>query len=137
MLTDNVSQARLDRREYQNERKRMARASLVAALGSKCFQCSKTYDLFLARKEGAPVFRMTQLPHMGPTRRKQLLPYVQLLCQAHMRVYATPLTHGLYHAAVKKKCTCDECGEFYANWLLERREDYRRKRMAKLSGGTL
>lgn len=121
------------RRRYSLSSYHRRRAEVVTELGGKCAECSSKIGLTFVKKKGknAPPFRVGQLGNMNEKRRKKLLKYVEVLCSEHAkaRLYSKgQITHGTWYSAYKKKCRCDECGEYMADYNLRRREDRRRKR---------
>jgi hypothetical protein len=50
-----------------------------------------------------------------------------VLCRSHEIKARRPLLHGTYNAYYKFKCRCDLCGEYRADYVLRRREDYRER----------
>jgi len=116
------------RRRYSLAAYHRKRAKIVEALGGKCFLCDAGEPLAFVKKAGAPAFRVGALVTMSEVRRKKILEHVELLCTEHVReklYHKGRLTHGTYWAAYKKKCRCDECGEYMADYSLRRQENRR------------
>lgn len=129
-IDDNLSQEEIMkeyRRRYTLAAYRRRRAALIAQLGGTCDQCGATEALNFARKPGAPEsLRVNGLATMSKNKLTQSLMHVRLLCEEHLRteLYGkNQVTHGTWYSAYKKKCRCDDCGEFMADYNLRRQED--------------
>jgi hypothetical protein len=129
------------KREYHRRfalvRYHQKRAAFIESLGGACSRCGVGGgEMALVKTADAPRgFHPGQLVNMSEKRRKKYVRYVVLLCAEHKMVEIFrkgKLTHGTYWAAYKKKCQCDDCGEYRLNRALERREE-RRERRAALS----
>lgn len=122
------------RRRYALAAYHRRRTALIKRLGSKCEICEATENLNFARKPDAPkTLRVNTLSTMTKSKLTKNLKHVRLLCEAHLRteLYAKDqITHGTWYSAYKKKCRCDECGEFMADYNLRRQEDRRAARSA-------
>lgn len=119
------------RRRYALAAYHRRRSALVTKLGGKCSVCGCGGDLVFVRKDGAPEFRVGTIVTMSAKKRSQLLRHVVLMCEEHSQASLYNkgrVTHGTYFAAYKKKCRCDECGEYMANYALQRRENRRYKK---------
>lgn len=82
-----------------------------------------------------PLFRANQLSTMSVAKRAEVMPYVRLLCEQHSNeaLYnAGQVTHGTWYAAYKKKCRCEECGEYMADYNIRRQEDRRYAKQAQV-----
>lgn len=116
------------RRRYSLEAYHRRRAELLTELGGRCSRCATTTDLVMVRKPKTPKFTPGALVTLSAAKRQKFLGHVILLCGEHasQRLYRKgQLTHGTYWAAYKKKCRCDECGEYMADYNLRRRENRR------------
>lgn len=126
------------RRRYSLASYHRRRAELVKQLGGKCSVCGSPDGVtFVKRKDskGAPDFKINQIVNMSGKNRDKLLKYCALMCNEHAQESAHHkgrLTHGTYWSAYKKKCLCDDCGEYRANLALQRREDRRLRKSATL-----
>jgi len=105
-------------------------------LGNKCAVCGETEKLTVNNKDLAvSKDELVDLSHLWSLSIEKLaayLPKIHLLCPQHRqdaRRKIRPFTHGLWWAAYKKKCQCEECEEFRANYALERRENRRYKKL--------
>jgi hypothetical protein len=133
-IDDNLSQddvMKEYRRRYSLASYHRRRAALVAQLGGKCALCAETTDLHLTRVAGAPMFRVSTLANMAEERRAPLLAHIELLCSEHTSErlnHKGQITHGTYYAAYKKKCRCEDCEEYMADYNLRRKEDRRAAR---------
>lgn len=124
--------AREYRRRYGLAAYHRRRAEIIDALGARCSVCgARDCDLVMVRKKGSPKFHVGSMITMSARRRAPLMRHVTLMCEEHasQALYRKDqLKHGAYWAAYRKKCQCEECGEYRANRALERREDRRRAR---------
>lgn len=124
-----------DFRTYFRRRYHTRREEAFVALGNKCsfencevdnreelFVCSKHLD---QRVNFAKVFGLSEKKFT------EALEHMCLLCKTHKDVRARKEVHGTYHSYYKKKCRCDECLEFNADYMLRRREDRRNKKSNK------
>jgi hypothetical protein len=133
-IDDNLSHEEVTkeyRRRYSLAAYHKKRAVIVEELGRRCETCGATEGLVFVKKEGAPEFKVGQLPNMAEDVRAKLKPYVYLLCEEHAKhtLYNKGrVTHGTYWSSYKVKCSCEECEEYRANRALERREERRAKK---------
>ena len=104
------------------------REAITQELGGACHVCGLQENLHFVRQADGPVFKANQLSTMSVARREEVLPFVRLLCEPHSNevLYnAGKVTHGTWYAAYKKKCRCEECMEYMADYNLRRQEDRR------------
>lgn len=116
------------RRRYSLNKYYLRRTELLTQLGGKCSECGSTDDLTFVRKEGAPPFKVGQLTGMSKKTLEKVIDHVTLMCGEHAKktLYGMgEVTHGTWYSTYKKKCRCDECEEFMADYRLRRREDRR------------
>ena len=116
------------RRRYGLAAYHRRRQALVAELGGQCSVCgARDCDLVMVRRPGSPRFHAGSLVTASKKRRDELIAHVTLMCEPHASEQGRgDIKHGAYWAAYRRKCQCDECGEYRANRALERREDRRR-----------
>lgn len=129
--------AREYRRRYSLAAYHNKRAHLIRQLGGKCKVCGGRERLTIVKKTKSKAkFAISKLTTMSEKRRQHLLKSVEVLCfhHAQLRLGKNKLTHGTYWAAYKKKCRCEQCQEFMADYALRRREN-RRAKKAALAGG--
>lgn len=127
------------RRRYALAAYHRRRTALIAKLGGTCELCGSTESLNFARKPDAPkTIHVNRLASMSEKNRKKCLPHVRLLCEEHLRTELydkDQITHGTWYSAYKKKCRCDDCYEFMADYNLRRQEDRRYAKYATPGGG--
>ena len=106
------------------------RAYLVQALGGKCVTCGLTENLITRFKPAlaVPVKSTKKIVTCSPEQLQHWLPMLELVCR-RKHEGEHEFTHGMWYAAYKHKCKCDDCAEYRANYALERREDRRAKKL--------
>ena len=124
-------------KEYQLKRYHRRRAEAIEKLGSKCSVCGIVADLEIDHID----WRLKEIPinklwGISNERFYAELAKCQLLCERHHIAKTSleiserrPMTHGLYWAAYKRNCQCQECLDFRVEYNKQRKEQRRNKRL--------
>lgn len=122
---------REDSAAYMRRRYAERRALALSKLGGECGECGEKEAEKLRVVPRLARWKKLRFARVFSLSEKNFLEELKkfkLLCEkCKDSEKEAAYTHGGYHAYYRRGCRCDECGEWQANYILERRE---KRRMA-------
>lgn len=108
-------------REYMLNRYYETRKFCINKLGGKCVHCGSIENLEIDHIE--PKLKLYEAHYFHSISAKKLiieLAKCQILCKiCHLKKTVSekpPFTHGTVYSAMKMKCKCKTCRDFYRGW---------------------
>lgn len=119
--------------EYLLKRYHERRDFVIKHFGNKCIveDCiaiREEHELFVCTKPGKKPF--SKVFSLSERKFLDALDSFEVRCSIHKTdLNPKDITHGAYHAYYRRGCRCDDCCDWHANYILERREIRRDKRL--------